>query len=314
MDDDKRFFMTYARSRPNEIVPWAEKHDVPLLTNAIHRWSEAQEDFLDMWEYDTPHVIDAGGYNVMASYVTQHGNLRSEIEPLNVRTQLDTEEPFYPYSVQQYHDWLMNHTEEFEWATVMDYACETRFDELWSYEERIDKTFETTVRQYNLLEDEGHPYKLLPVLQGREIDEYVEFYERLEDHGIPVDHIGLGTVCRLSSEKRIAKFENEIRERTGVDRIHGFGVKVNAFQYGANFDSADSQAWVYKPSNGALVLDDGDRLREIKCDDSRTRTVESFKNYYAYVTRLQQGESAVDYDSGVTADHTDDEAREVLVT
>jgi len=71
--DDEHFYMTYARSRPNELVPWIEEHGVPLLTNAIHRYSEAKERHLDMWEYDTRHVIDAGGYNVMASWVGTGG-------------------------------------------------------------------------------------------------------------------------------------------------------------------------------------------------------------------------------------------------
>ena len=75
-------------------------------------------------------------------------------------------------------------------------------------------------------------------------------------------------------------------------------MKINAYKLGASFDSADSQAWNYPPTNGRCVIDDGDRLREIEMtDDSLTRTVESFKNYYKYVTRLQQGESAVDYES-----------------
>jgi hypothetical protein len=293
---DEYFYMTYARSRPNELVPWIEDNDVPLLTNAIHRWSDAQGALLDMWEYDTRHVIDAGGYNVMASYVTQNGELRSDVTTGDVAAELSQPLPFYPWTVQQYHDWLCEHSDEFAWATVMDYACEERFDKLWSYEDRMDATLDATIQQFDLLDDAGNSYKLLPVLQGRDADEYVSFYEDLVDHGIPTSHLGLGTVCRMSSEKKIVEFEQEIRERTGVDRLHGFGVKIEAFKHGATFESADSQAWVYGPSNGRCSLDAGSKLYEVDMPDhSLERTVESFKNYYSYVTRLQQGTSQIDH-------------------
>lgn len=311
-DPPTRFYMTYARSRPNEIVPWVEKHNVPLLTNAIHRWSDSTDRFLPMWEYDTPHVIDAGGYNVMASFVTRSGSLRASVDGEGISQELSTSMPFYPYSIDQYHDWLCENSEEFEWATVMDYACEERFDKLWHYDDRVEATLDATIRHFDKLQDDGKPYKALPVLQGRDVDEYVWFYEQLEDHGIPTDHVGLGTVCRMSSEKRIVDFEERIRERTGVDRLHGFGVKIEAFKHGASFESADSQAWVYKASNGEVYLDAGDRLRSVAVPDcSLTRTVESFKSYYSYVTRLQQGQSAVNYN---IVDQMDDELIRDVVT
>jgi len=299
---DKRFYMTYARSRPNELVPFIEEHSVPLLTNAFHRWSDNTDRFLHMWEYDTPHVIDAGGYNVQAAYMKANdvSEYADEIE--------SSSEPFYPYSLDEYHEWLQNHTDEFEWATAMDYACEDRFNELWSVEDRIEATFENTLKHFN----KDPSYKVLPVLQGRSVEDYVEFYDRLEDHGIPTDHLGLGTICRLSSEKRIANLEQKVRERTDVDRLHGFGVKIEAFKHGAEFDSADSQAWVYSASNGKVIVDEGDRMRRIPHNDSLTRTVESFKNYYSYVTRLQSGESAVDYSVDVS-DLSDEAAAEALL-
>lgn len=306
----ERFYMTWARSRPNEIAPWAEANQVPLLTNAVHRYSESRDDLLDMWEYDTPHVIDAGGYNVMASYVDRWGNVADDYDG----SELMQSEQFYPWTLEQYDDWLARFSHEFEWATVMDYACEERFDSLWSYEDRIEATFENTLRQFSLVEDNRRDYKLLPVLQGREVEEYVDFYERLEDHGIPTDHVGVGTICRLASEKRIVSLEQAIRERIGDTRLHGFGIKLQAYKHGATFESADSQAWVYGASNGKCYVDDGDRLREIPMsDNSMERTVESFKNYYNYVTRIQQGETATDYDSGVTPDMSDEQARQQII-
>ena len=311
----QRFYMTYARSRPNELVPWIEEHNVPLLTNAIHRWSDNTDRFLDMWEYDTPHVIDAGGYNVMASYVTQSGSLRSDVSLSDVTAEKQSKQlPFYPYTLEEYHEWLCSHSDEIEWATVMDYACEDRFNKLWDYEQRIEKTLEATIRQQNLVDDmpSSQSYKILPVLQGRKPQDYIDCYNRLKAHGVDVDHVGIGTVCRLSSEKRIVEFEQAIRDNTDVNRLHGFGVKIQAFNHGASFESADSQAWVYNASNGEVAIDGDGRLRTIPCDQSLIRTVESFKNYYNYVTRLQQGEKAVEFDSVVDPSLSDDIAVEKL--
>lgn len=311
---ERHFYMTYARSRPNELVPWIEEHDVPLLTNAVHRYSEHTERLLDMWEYDTRHVIDAGGYNVMASYVNQDGSLASSVDSDTISRELSEPIPFYPWTIREYHEWLTKHSDEFAWATVMDYACEERFDVLWDYEDRMEATLEATIEHYNQLDDSGHPYKVLPVLQGRDADEYVWFYEQLEDYGIPTDHVGLGTVCRMSSEKRIVGFEDEIRKRTDVERMHGFGVKIEAFKHGAQFESADSQAWVYKPSNGAAVVDTGSSLREVPMPDhSLERTVESFKQYYGYVTRLQRGFSDVAGRDGPSVEACDEQLREQII-
>lgn len=287
------FFMTYARSRPDTLIPYIEEQRIPVLTNAIHRWSENTNRLLDMWEYDTPHVIDAGGYNVMADFVTQSGKLSSSVSTDDVQQERAKYDrggaPFYPYSVEEYHEWLAEWSDEFVWATVMDYACEDRFNVLWDVPARVEATWDTTVRQFNLLDDSNSDYGLLPVLQGRTADEYVSFYERLEDHGIPNDYVGLGTVCRLSSESAIVELEAEIRRRTGVENLHGFGVKVEAFKHGAQFESSDSQAWAYYPSNGRAVLSDNDSLRKVNMSEthlSLERTTISFKEYYDHARKL----------------------------
>lgn len=288
---DSKFYMTYSRDRPNELIPWIEKHGVPILENAMHRWSYPTSSFMDMWEYDTEQVIDAGGYNVQSNYADAYGNVIADEK--EVEDELSCESPFYPWDVGEYHTWLSNNSNTFDWATAMDYACEERFDPLWSVEDRIDATIDNTIEQFNKNPD----YNLLPVLQGRSVDEYVYSYDTLKDHGIPVDTIGLGTICRLSSTDEIVRVENEVRERLDVDAIHGFGVKVDSFNRGAQFDTADSAAWVYGASNGRIYIlnsTDGKLIKVEKNEESSLiRTVESFKTYYAYVTYLKSGESAV---------------------
>lgn len=286
---EEKFYMTYSRERPSELIDWIEAHDVPLLTNALHRWSDARDDWLDMWCYDTGHVIDAGGYNVQGERVGLDGSVTDDEESIN--EELMDPSPFYPWSVKQYHEWLSEFSDEFEWATAMDYACEERFDAVWDVDGRIEATIENTVAHFEYDPD----YQVLPVLQGRSVDDYVYTYERLRDQGIPVDHIGLGTVCRLSSTSEIISVEQELRERIDTDTIHGFGVKVDSFKRGATFDTADSAAWVYDPSNGRTSLierQDGEIQKVVREEQSSSmlRTVESFKSYYTYVSSLLMGE------------------------
>lgn len=300
------FYMTYARSRPDYIpkIASGEKdiriedgdlklvdadHDgMPLLTNAMHRWSDAQEAFLDPWVYDTKRSIDSGGYNVQARYVGADGDLKDEIRNNDIEAELRTDAPFFPWTVEEYHNWLAEHRDHFQWAAVMDYACEERFNTLWPYEDRIDFTVENTIRHFDLL---GGEYEILPVLQGRSADDYVECYDRLRERGIPVEKVGLGTVCRLSSTQEIVKLEAELRRRRDFEHIHGFGVKRDSYSRGAGFESADSQAWVWDASHGKeVVLRDGS-LTSRKCDDSLRRTVVSFREYYRYVQKLRTGKT-----------------------
>lgn len=289
-----KFYMGYERHYPYDILPWVEENNVPLLENAIHRWSDAKEAFLDMWEYDTDHVMDSGGYNVQASYADRWGNVTAEDD--EIAKEKETHAPFYPWTVDEYHEWLQANADEIEWAATMDYACEERFDCLWNVEERIDATIENTVDLWHRERD----YKLLPVLQGRSVEEYIECAERLKERGVDVSHVGLGTVCRISSSKKIVTTVEGVKESVPeIERIHGFGIKVNSFKYGADVDSSDSAAWVDKPVHGKIQTvkheEDGWELdKEQMSDDNRLASYHTFRAYYAFVTWLANGESAVD--------------------
>lgn len=256
-----QFFMTYSRSRPHIIVPMAANLGAGILENAMHRWSEATESFNQMFEYNSPHAIDSGGFNCMSKYGE------------------------FPWEVSEYHNWLDQNKDEFDFAAIMDYACEDRFNHLWDVETRRKKTLENTIEHFEHEPD----YKCIPVLQGRKLEDYIEFYEWLRDYGLPYDFVGVGTVCRLSSTEKIVKIINGLREKTKIDKFHGFGVKVDSFKRGALFDTADSQAWVYSASNGNRLIwnDDESALTTVHDDDSQRRTVESFARYYMHVQRLQ---------------------------
>lgn len=300
------FYMTYARSRPDWIPPIAagekdvsitdsgsvelvdyDHEQIPILTNVTHRWSDAKGEFLSPFEYETRRCFDSGGYNVQARYADRNGDLKDGVSQHDVKRELSHESPFYPWSVEQYHEWLADHSDTFEWAAVMDYACEERFDSLWSVEDRVDATIRNTIRHFDV---HNREYDLVPVLQGRTLWDYIDCYDRLDAAGIPLDRVGLGTVCRLSSSEAIVELEQRLRERREFESIHGFGVKVDSFRRGATFETADSQAWVYDASHGNEVRYVDGRLEKHHCGDSLRRTVVSFREYYRHVHQLRTGE------------------------
>lgn len=293
------FYMGYHRSRPTHIPPIAsgeydsiigtdgtvslvesDHEEIGILTNAQSRWSEAKEAFLHTWDYDTRRVMDSGGYNVQSSYQKENGDDAELDAPVDGT-------PLYPWSVEEYHGWLSENADGIEWAAVMDYACEERFDPMWSVEDRIEATIANTVEHFD---HHGGEYELFPVLQGRCLEDYLDCYDRLAEVGIPVTKVGLGTVCRLSSSQEIVDLETRLRQRREFEHIHGFGVKNQAYRLGASFESADSQAWVWAASNGFEYRDDTTRLVRNQIDDSLRRTVISFREYYRYVSRLFYGE------------------------
>lgn len=267
------FYMTYHYQYPDIILPMCERKNIPMMVNASSRWSDATGRFLDLIHTteSTPLVIDSGGYNVQHN----HGE--------------------YPWTVEQYHEWLRNLDRDFEWAAGMDYACEEDFDDIWSVEERRKASLDNLIKHLELDPD----YKVLPVLQGRTINQWLEYYDWLEDHGIDTSYVGLGTVCRQANSKKIVEIENALRERTNIDKIHGFGVKIEAYKYGASFETADSEAWAYESANGRVGVFTGGGYERFHCDDDVVRKTTTFLSYYLYVKHLRhhevEGNSAMEW-------------------
>lgn len=236
LPEDPVFYMTCCRRAA--ITNQIEDQNVPIMLN-VTQYVRPDETLHPFSGYNTRYVVDSGGYSAMDQYGGD-----------------------FPWSIRDYHDWLRDayETRRFDWAPIMDLACEAAFDDVMSVEERVDRTVDNTIRHWEL----DPEYPVLPVLQGRTPDQYIECYERLRDHGIPTEYVGVGTLCRLEKPTEIASVEQCIRTRTKIKAIHGFGVKVTAFKFGATFESADSQAWswggeIRKEIHACSVLPTQDR-------------------------------------------------------
>lgn len=271
MVDD--FYMVYRHRYPEDLLWFIEYYEVPILTNAKERWSKHTDSFKEMYGYDTRRVIDAGGFGILAT----HGE--------------------YPWEVEEYHEWLEENSDKFEWACGMDFACEDALSHVGTVEERVDWTVENTTKQWNM----DRSYKLLPVIQGQTVEEYVDCAERLEDAGVDISHVGLGSVCRRSQTQEIVDLVGGIRENTNIENVHGFGTKMTALRYDVEFETMDSAAWSHEPQNGQIhqpVLDENDEhagYERVDSDDpSRVKYCVSFETYYAQMTEMMNGEPAID--------------------
>jgi len=256
--------MTFEGPYQPQVNRIADEFNIGILKNAYHRFSQSTGDWLEVRHHPqtAPLVIDSGGFNVLRDGYSE-----------------------YPWSVEDYHGFLTEYPREFDWAAVMDFVCSPQFNHLKSKQNRLDQTLENTIAHYDLDPD----YQLLPVLQGESIHDYLSFYDRLNDHGIPTDVVGLGTLMRISGECEIKRVEQGVRANTDVDRFHGFGIKVSSFKVGASFESADSRSWGDASRHKKVYIDDGDRLikRPHDRDTSKFAVLRSFHDYYNYAHRLQ---------------------------
>jgi len=248
------FYMTCEkRNRIKEII---ETEKVPVMQNVMLYHNG--ESFREFNCYDTRYVVDSGGYSAMNEYGGD-----------------------FPWSVREYHNWLQQTHKRapFDWAAIMDLACEPAFDGDMTVKERQDRTLENTIAHFELEPE----YPLLPVLQGRTVQQWLEYHDRLKDHGIPTEYVGVGTLCRQSSTKQIAKIESQLRAGTNIKAMHGFGVKISSFNHGARFESADSQAWSWPTKFGnkyTLTGENPPQIQSVDYQDSKAAHRESFEAYW----------------------------------
>jgi len=259
--DDPTFYMTVNSNR-QQLKSVVSDGSIPVMRNVMQFRNTSS--FRVSTPYAGRYVLDSGGYTAMDKFGGE-----------------------FPWSVLEYHDWARDMYAEhpFGWVAVMDLACEPAFDDKISVAERIQRTVDNTIA----LLDHEPDYPVLPVLQGRTVNGWLRCYDKLRDHGINPDYAGVGTLCRQTSGRDIKEIIRAIRARTDIDAFHGFGVKATAFQHGAVFETADSQAWSWPIKYGIQLRYDGDRLHREEydeCDGAVHRR--TFKAYYDHVSQLHQ--------------------------
>ena len=260
------FFMTVNANR-RQLKPHIKDGDIPVMRNVM-QFRRDDGTLRVSKPYAGRYVLDSGGYTAMDEFGGD-----------------------FPWTVEDYHLWAdqMYSLQPFEWTAVMDLACEEDFDADLSVEARIERTVDNTIRHLNL--DPAYP--VLPVLQGRTVEQWIDCYDRLRDHGIDPEYVGVGTLCRQTSGPAIADIISALRARTDIEAFHGFGVKSTAFKHGAVFETADSNAWAWPIQFGLQIelTDDDPPVMTREPIDGEANAVahqRSFTSYYQYVSRLQR--------------------------
>lgn len=119
-----------------------------------------------------------------------------------------------------------------DWAAQQDFMCE----------EKATKRTGLTVREHQILTTDRLLQNLrhcdvIPVIQGREIDDYVRHAEEIRSVG-NFEIVGVGTVCCRKSAAEIREVAKAVSSVFPAAVKHGFGVKS-----ADGFESADSMAW-----------------------------------------------------------------------
>ena len=86
------------------------------------------------------------------------------------------------------------------------------------------------------------------VVQGWEIQDYLENIDRIKEGGLMTERLGIGSICRRGHDREILSIIKAIHNRVpGWVRLHGFGVKTNILRTEGRFflHSADSMSWAY---------------------------------------------------------------------
>jgi hypothetical protein len=105
-----------------------------------------------------------------------------------------------------------------------------------------------TVGNLLCLRDLDPGLRVIPVLQGRTVPDYLRCADLYARHGIDLAAeplVGLGSVCRRQASAEVELLVTALRAR-GIARLHGFGVKTGGLlRCGHLLASADSMAWSY---------------------------------------------------------------------
>ena len=122
-----------------------------------------------------------------------------------------------------------------DFFATRDVPCEPEILKKWklSVEANQKVTIENHSQILKLIE-KNYPHlkqKLVVVLQGWEVDQYLNMIDKLKETGLLTDYIGIGSICRRGKNQVIRDIILQVRQALPRHKIHAFGVKANILQY-----------------------------------------------------------------------------------
>jgi hypothetical protein len=178
------------------------------------------------WDGDHRTFIDSGGYHHMMTGGGEYGE-----------------------SDDAYLEYLLKHRPHL--YALRDYPCEPDLLESLgrTVPDQIQRTVDHHVKLYEKVA--GHPLadSAVTVVQGWTRDQYLNCLDALRDHGLPMTHVAIGSVCRRGHDDDIAEIVLAVRNALPSDtHLHAFGVKGSVLRFREvvdALDSVDSAAYDY---------------------------------------------------------------------
>jgi len=197
--------------------------------------------------------------NVMLNYATQNNQPWDGIERLFVDSggySFILGKGEYKTTDAEYLNWIAERDPEL-WA-LRDYPCEPEV--LHDHGRTVNDHQQMTVDRHrnllNRLSDHGISGQPVAVLQGWDIDDYLQCVDRFQDAGLLTDHVGIGSVCRRNAEAEIRRVVLAVRDAVPSRvSLHAFGVKSSVLKYPDVRDAlatADSQSYEYQAQWASL--------------------------------------------------------------
>jgi len=140
-----------------------------------------------------------------------------------------------------------NEIGKLKWAAIQDWMCEDIMLKITG--KTIKDHQRLTTMSYLTLRDLAPEINWLPVLQGFELDDYLNHIDQYLKNDVDVTTlkaVGVGSICRRQATLAAQNILLSL-SITGV-KIHGFGLKITALknqQVCRSIISADSLAWSF---------------------------------------------------------------------
>jgi len=204
--------------------------------------------------------------NVMINYATQNNKPWEGIENLFVDSggySFILGKGEYTTTNNEYLEYVETHQPEL--FALRDYPCEP--DVLEEHDRTVEEHQEMTIKKHKelreLMKEFDIDTKPLSVIQGWELEDYLNHIDRMKEEDLITEHIGIGSVCRRGQDEEIRRIILEINKALpDYCKIHAFGVKSNILRFAEVCEvlhSADSQAFDMASRYSQKISGDGSR-------------------------------------------------------
>lgn len=185
----------------------------------------------------------------------------------------------------------------------MDVACEDR-DVLLDIEstkvdpgpvrDRLERSLIQQRRCDSYYKSGDYDFQLVPVVQGRTVDEYEMFMDWMMETGLDqYPYLAIGTVCKRGSPSEIFEVLTKVRRRWPNKDIHLFGATKLIWKqrrFWGLFESSDTKAWTFNPP--------GTDRRFCKNKAEKYDAFESYKADIESIKREMRGQATLTTDGG----------------